>query len=76
MKSYVIGARMGSKYASTFIWMLFKPFISLNHFTFFIFIKLAAKYLILNYLILLNTIPLTRIKMLINNLLMSFQRTT
>ena len=43
---------------------------------FFKFIKHTAQHLILNHSNLLNTIPLTRTKTLVNNLLMSFKKAT
>ena len=53
-----------------------RTFISLKYFTCFKFFKQAVKHLTLNHLNLLNTIPLTRTKTSINNLLMSFKRST
>ena len=50
-----------------------RTFISLKYFTFSIFIKQAAKHLILNHLNLLKTISLTRTETSVNNLLMGFK---
>ena len=84
-KSSIVDARMGSKYASAF-WRLFSKFLFLQiilHYKtlkicyffkvlyFFSFIQRAIKHLITTPFDLLNTIPLSRTKTLVNNLLMS-----
>ena len=58
-------------FSSSLLFKTLQTFISLKYFKNFKFIKHAVKHLILNYLNLLNTIPLTRRKALINNLFKS-----
>ena len=80
-KSSIVDACLGSKYLCFFL-RLIKRFLSLKYFTFkafeichffevlyfFLFIKHAIKYLFIKPFDLLNTIPLSRTKALVNNL--------